>query len=60
MTRCDVELPGIGPCEVEGEHAKDGIGRDVHRHGACSWNGGPVIEVDEKALDEVAKGSSYA
>ena len=54
--RCQVEIPGLGQCEVEGEHTKvDSLGRLVHVIGACSWNGGNLIEVDDKALRDQAR-----
>lgn len=56
LPRCKVELPGIGRCEVLGEHTKtDSLGRLVHIHGPMSWNGGSCIEVSDDALREAAR-----
>lgn len=44
--RCPDEIPGLGQCEVKGEHKMDGVGRKIHKVGACSWNGGKVLEFD--------------
>lgn len=54
MTRCEVIIPGIGQCELD-DHKLDGVGRQVHVLGPVTWNGGIVIEVSDKALDEAAR-----
>ena len=46
--RCQVEIPGVGQCEVEGEHELDGRGWPVHRNGPCSWNGKDPNEINVK------------
>jgi hypothetical protein len=38
---CDAVLKFVGKCELEdAEHKLDSEGRQVHRHGHVTWNGG--------------------
>lgn len=55
-SRCQVVIPGLGQCEVEQRgHKYDGLGRDIHVVGPCSWNGGLLIEVSDDALLDEAR-----
>lgn len=37
--KCEVAIPGVGRCDVAGDHELDGVGRQIHRHGPVTWNG---------------------
>lgn len=39
MPRCEIEIPGCGRCEIDGDHPLDGRGWPIHKRGSMTWNG---------------------